>query len=91
MQFKSILAVLALAVAVVASPVEPVAVNLVARTTPVAPPAGPTNTCPVGQTLISKCTVLGVPLTASSPITGGLIALIQLALSLGLQVQCLRK
>lgn len=85
MQFKSILAVLALAVAVVATPIEPVGVNLVTRTSP-----PPSKFCPAGQTLLSKCTVSGVPLSVTSP-ASALITLIQLALGLGLQVQCLRK
>lgn len=85
MQFKSIIAVLALTVAAVATPVEPVAVNLVARTEPPS-----SKYCPAGQTLVSKCSILGVPINTTSQNTA-LVALIQAAISLGLTVQCVRK
>lgn len=90
MQFKSIIAVLALALAATATPIEPVAVNLVARTDP--PPATTTTvqSCKNGQVFLSKCTALGKTLNPATN-NGGLLALIDIALSLGLVVQCVGK
>lgn len=85
MQFKSIVAVLALAVAVVATPVEPVAVNVVARTDP------PTvQNCPAKQVLLSKCSTIGIPLLSGSN-SAGLLSLIQALIQIGATVSCVRK
>lgn len=85
MQFKSIITVLALAVAATATPIEPVAVNLVARTEPAT-----VQSCKNGQVFVSNCSALGVPLNPATN-NGGLLAVIQVALSLGLAVQCVGK
>lgn len=94
MQFKSIIAVLALAVAVAATPVEPVAVKLVARTTPTpTPAASPSNVikCKANQVTLSNCvakTILG----GSSPVSASaLISLLQVPLQLLLGISCVGK
>lgn len=84
MQFKSIIAALALAVAVAATPIEPVAVKLVERTNP--PPA--TLSCPSNQFSLSKCSGGGVPLTSAN--SAGLISLIQLLINILVPVECSR-
>ncbi|MCJ1342400.1 hypothetical protein MMC31_000583 [Peltigera leucophlebia] len=61
MQFKSIVAVLALAVAVSSTPVEPVGVKLVERTTQT-----PQQACENVGKVASKCTLNGVLQTAST-------------------------
>lgn len=84
MQFKSIIAALALAVAVAATPIEPVAVNLVERTNP--PPAG--LNCPANQFSLSKCSTGSIPLNATN--SAGLLTLIQLLLNILIPIQCSR-
>lgn len=92
MQFKSIIAVLALSVAVAAIPVEPVAVELVRRTTPSPTPTPPSTgqQCKVNQVLISNCIVNGIPLTSTN-LASALVALVQIPLSILIPITCVGK
>lgn len=85
MQFKSIIAVLALAVAVAATPVDPVAVKLVPRTTPTPAPAPVVQKCKAGQVFISKCSSNGVPIATLS----SLLSLVPVQALI--PITCLRK
>ena len=83
MQFKSIIAVLALAVAGAATPVEPVAVKLVARTTPTPIPAPPPSNvkCEANQVSLSKCFTKNL-LGGTSPVSvTNLISVIEVVLA----------
>lgn len=93
MQFKSIIAVLALAFAVAANPVDPVAVKLVPRTTPTPAPAPVVQTCKAGQVFISQCkSIAGIPVNVGTGPRGLISVLSDLvSLGLGLAIQCLGK
>ena len=82
MQIKSLIAVLALAVAVVATPVEPVAVKLVERTTP------PTiqEICTAKQKVVTICYKDSSPVSASQLF--GLISLLS-GLLQNVELQCI--
>lgn len=92
MQFKSIIAVLALAVAVSATPVDPVAVKLVPRTPTTPAPAPVVQQCKAGQVFISNCTANGVPIATASN-AGGLLNVLQglLLLPIAANIECLCK
>ena len=94
MQFKSIIAVLALAVAVVATPVEPVAVKLVARTTPPPPPQTPKEICTAKQKVVTTCTTANgtsVSAVQSLGIISGLInAVLGIIGIVPVNLQCIR-
>lgn len=82
MQIKSLIAVLALAVAVVATPVEPAAVKLVERTTP------PTvqEICTAKQKVVVTCFKNGSPVSASQVF--GLISILSGILQT-IELQCI--
>lgn len=85
MQFKSIVAVLALAVAVIATPVEPAAVKLVERTTPTTTTTTTTQAlCNQSNQVATSCKFKGVQQSADQVVTllASLVSILNPVLSL---------